>query len=118
MKDDSGNEFEPKGNIIISGGPGGGREVEFVGKIDQLDENFLTVDGRQVFVDANSIFFDARGRNIKFSDLHVGQSVEVKANVATMETCGRCASRLKIEATMRARWKFGVASKPLLQTIL
>jgi len=80
IKDDDGNEFEERVNIIITADDSDDDEdVQVRGTITQLGANSLTVDNRKIFVDAATKILDDRGLGISFNDLRVGQTVEVKA---------------------------------------
>lgn len=57
--------------------------IELEGSITALTSNSLTVNGTEVFVDSNTVIFTQYHASIKFSNLNVGDSIEVKATQIT-----------------------------------
>ncbi len=54
--------------------------LELHGKITAVTTNSLTVNGNEVFVDTNTVIYTQFHAALSFTDLKVGDSVEVKAN--------------------------------------
>lgn len=72
----------PTASPAPSPSPGQGQgEVEFKGRIESLASPNLVVAGRQVSTNAGTRILDDRGRSISFSDLRVGDRVEVEGRL-------------------------------------
>jgi len=58
----------------------GGSEVAVTGAVDSVNTNFIRVVGIDFQVDGNTEIVDERNNGMAFADLHVGMTVEVRAN--------------------------------------
>jgi len=58
-------------------------KIELSGKIDSLGTDFLWINGKQLWVDANTQVYDHVDNPITFADLKVGDVVELKAILRT-----------------------------------
>lgn len=79
IEDQSGNKFEAEVDIKIMNGGDREDEVEIEGFVESLGGDFLVVHGTTIFVDAATVILDNHENPMAFSDLKVGDRVEVKA---------------------------------------
>ncbi len=70
-------------------------EIELTGAIESLGDRSLMVRGLAFLVDQNTVILDNQNTPIRFTDLQVGQIVEVRANRRADGTL--LATRVKIE---------------------
>ncbi len=78
IRDDSGHEFRVEVEISILGGAHV-EELIIKGKIEDLGTNTLVVKGATIFLDDSTIITDKNDVNLSFTDLEIGENVEIKA---------------------------------------
>ena len=100
IEDDNGHEFEARVDINIGGDGRDGNnddddEVEFTGRIDALETGGITVDGIFFVVNNATAVLDDNNNPIMFSDLSIGQIVEIRGDRRHDSTL--VATKIKIE---------------------
>ena len=100
IEDDNGHEFEARVDINIGGDGREGNnddddEVEFTGRIDALETGGITVDGIFFVVNNATAVLDDDNNPIMFSDLSIGQIVEIRGDRHHDSTL--VATKIKIE---------------------
>ena len=77
----------------------GDDELEFTGRVDSLGTGFIVVSGVEFVVEDNTIILDDNNNPIPFSDLFVGQIVEIRADLQNDGTW--LATDIKVEDDVR-----------------
>ena len=100
IEDDNDREFEARVDIHIGGEDRDDNddfddEVEFTGKIDALEEGGITVSGIFFVVNNSTKVFNDDDMAIAFSDLAVGQIVEIYGN--RMSDSSLVATKIEVE---------------------
>ncbi len=96
LKDHNGNEAEYEAQFTYQYRPAGdGKEFELKGYINSIGADSLIVDGYVFRTDSNTVVSDMRHNTFSYSDLQIGDYVEVEAY--ELEDGSYLASRIKLE---------------------